>query len=80
MTGPQHTRWLIAGRMMQVLCSHYSIQCSVGVAGWYVYFTFQKNITLSSSTLSQWSEIINKYKSIYYELSLENDYYKVKIT
>jgi len=79
MTGPQHTRYLIACRMMQTICSRYSHPCTINVGNWLVWFTFPININISESTLAEWTSILSKYSKISYVLKVENNQFKVEV-
>lgn len=78
-TGPQHAKFLIAARFMESFCQRYSLDCNVACSNWYVTIKLPPQVELSSSMLSEWSDIINKYRTINYTIKFVTDHFEVKI-
>lgn len=78
-TGDQHTRFLIAGRMTESFCQRYNLPVTIQSANYYLTFTLPERVSLSSSMLSEWSDIIGKYKKFRYSISIVNNQNVVRI-
>jgi hypothetical protein len=79
-TGNQHTRFLIASRFLESFCQRYSLPASISSANhFYIIIDLPENVNLSSSMLSEWSDIIGKYKKFYYNIKIVNNHYQIKV-
>jgi len=79
-TGQQHTRFLIAGRMIESFCQRYNLPATIQSSNYYLTFFLPERVELSSSMLSEWSDIIGKYRTFNYKISvIEGGKYAVRI-
>jgi len=78
-TGDQHTRYLIATRMMESICQRYNVPVQVLCNHFYVTVIIPEHVELSSSILSEFSDIINRYTKFYYTLKLVNNHFEIRI-
>lgn len=78
-TGDQHTRYLIATRMMESICQRYNVPVQVLCSNYYVTVILPERIELSSSILSEFSDIINRYVKFRYTLKLVNNHFEIRI-
>jgi len=78
-TGNQHVRFLIAARFLESFCQRYSLPAQISCSIYYVTINLPERVELSSSMLSEWSEIIDKYTKYYYTLKLVDNHFQVRI-
>lgn len=80
MTGPRHTRFLIASKMIEPLVERYSkMEVVIKANHFDVEFTFPGHYILSESVLREWCNILEKYKRIHYSVEFKDEKWKVTV-
>lgn len=78
-TGQQHTRFLIAAKMIESFCQRSNLHASIHSSTYYLTFYLPEQAGLHSSMLAEWSDIIGKYKNFSYKISIMNNQYAIRI-
>lgn len=79
-TGDQHTRYLIATRMMESTCQRYSAGVHLLCSNFSTSFTLPEGInSLPGTLLSEYADIIGKYKRFSFQVRFENNRIIVRI-
>jgi hypothetical protein len=78
MTGEQHTRYLIATRMMSAYHSRYHKPLVLNHFYHSTYFIMETDV-LSESLVSEWTDIVGKYKKRNFKIQIENGQFKIEV-
>lgn len=79
MTGEQHTRYLIACRMMGAYHARYHKPLTITHFYHSTYFVITETTVLSESLVSEWTDIVGKYKKRNFNIQIVNGQFKIEV-